>query len=155
MLETRAGAAYDSAAPRNRTIAEKGVTKMGHKRRFLRRVALIGAALASVATPALTEPAANDYPTIARVEYVVDCMRTTGPAEENVYKCACVIDRIAEKLKYDDYVEASTFSKYAATAGERGGVFRDPDEARQKAKLYREVETGAFKSCAIAKPPRY
>jgi hypothetical protein len=128
---------------------------MGHKGRFLRRSALLGASLASVGTPALTDPVQNDYPTIARVEYVVDCMRTTGPAEENVYKCACVIDRIAEKLKYDDYVESSTFSKYASTSGERGGVFRDADEAKQKAKLYREVETAAFKSCAIAKPPRY
>jgi hypothetical protein len=128
---------------------------MGHNGRFLRRSALLGAALASVGTPALTDPVQNDYPTIARVEYVVDCMRTTGPAEENVYKCACVIDRIAEKLKYDDYVEASTFSKYASTSGERGGVFRDADEAKQKAKLYREVETGAFKACAIAKAPRY
>jgi hypothetical protein len=128
---------------------------MGHKGRFLRRIALAGAALASVASPALTDPVRNDYPTIARVEYVVDCMRSTGPAEENVYKCACVIDRIAEKLKYDDYVEASTFSKYASTSGERGGVFRDTDDAKQKAKLYREVETGAFKSCAISKPPIY
>ena len=128
---------------------------MGHNGRFLRRSTLLGAALACVGTPALTDPVQNDYPTIARVEYVVDCMRTTGPAEENIYKCACVIDRIAEKLKYDDYVESSTFSKYASTSGERGGVFRDPDEAKQKAKLYREVETGAFKSCGIAKPPRY
>jgi hypothetical protein len=128
---------------------------MGHKSRFLRRVALVGAGLAMVATPGFTDPAQNDYPTLARVEYVIDCMRTTGPAEENVYKCACVIDRIAEKMKYDDFVEASTFSKYASTSGERGGVFRDPDEAKQKTKLYREVETGAFKSCGIAKPPTY
>jgi hypothetical protein len=128
---------------------------MGHKGRFLRRIALAGAALAGAATPAFTDPLQNDYPTLARVEYVVDCMRTAGPAEENIYKCSCVIDRIAEKLKYDDYIEASTYSKYASTAGERGGVFRDTDDAKQKAKLYREVETGAFKSCQIAKAPRY
>jgi hypothetical protein len=128
---------------------------MGHKGRFLRRITLWAAAFAAVATPGLTDPVQNDFPTIARVEYVVDCMRTTGPSEENVYKCSCVIDRIAEKMKYDDFVEASTFSKYASTAGDRGGVFRDADEAKQKTKLYRELETGAFKSCGIAKPPTY
>ena len=128
---------------------------MGHKSRFFRRSALWGTALAVIAAPGLTDPVQNDFPTIARVEYVVDCMRTTGPAEENLYKCACVIDRIAEKMKYDDYTEASTFSKYASTAGERGGVFRDADDAKQKAKLYRETETGAFKSCGFPKPPRY
>jgi hypothetical protein len=128
---------------------------MGHKSRFLRRSALWGAALAAIAVPGFTDPVPNDFPTIARVEYVVDCMRTMGPAEENVYKCVCVIDRIAEKMKYDDFVEASTFSKYASTSGERGGVFRDPGEAKQKTKLYRETETGAFKSCGFSKPPTY
>jgi hypothetical protein len=128
---------------------------MGHKAGFLRRSALLGTALATTAAPGLTDTVQNDYPTLARVEYVVDCMRTTGPAEENVYKCACVIDRIAEKMKYDDFVEASTFSKYASTAGERGAVFRDTDDAKKKAKLYRETETGAFKSCGFSKPPMY
>jgi hypothetical protein len=128
---------------------------MGHKGHFLRRSALWGTALAAIAAPGLTDPVQNDFPTLARVEYVLDCMRSMGAAEENLYKCSCVIDRIAEKLRYDDYVEASTFSKYASTAGDRGGVFRDPDEAKQKTKLYRETETGAFKSCGFAKPPLY
>jgi hypothetical protein len=128
---------------------------MGHKSRFLPRVALWGTALAAVSAPAFTDPVRNDFPTIARVEYVVECMRTMGSAEENLYKCSCVIDRIAEKFSYDDFVEASTFSKYASTAGDRGGVFRDPDEAKQKTKLYRETETSAFKSCGFAKPLSY
>ena len=128
---------------------------MGHKGRFLRRIALLGAAFVAGATPGFTDPVQNNYPTLARVEYVVDCMRSVGPADENIYKCACVIDRIAEKFEYDAYVEASTYSKYASSAGERGGVFRDSDDAKQKAKLYREVETAAFKSCQIPKAPTY
>ena len=40
-----------------------------------------------------------------------------GGKLEYLYKCSCVIDRLAEKLSYDDYVEAATFARYSTLPG--------------------------------------
>ena len=101
------------------------------------------------ATAARADAPAHDYPTIARVEYVQECMNRAGAHQGTMYQCACAIDRIADKLSYDDFVEASTFSKYATLPGEGGGIFRDTDEAKQKAKLFRTIESDAFKACNV------
>jgi len=103
------------------------------------------AALCWCAVPAHSDPLPNDYPTSARVEFVQDCMGRHGGKLEDLYKCSCVIDRLAQKLTYDDYVEASTFAHYSTLPGEGGGIFRDPDTAKQKAKLYRTLEADALR----------
>jgi hypothetical protein len=92
---------------------------------------------------------ANDYPTSARVEYVQDCIGRHGGKLEDLYKCSCVIDRLAQKLTYDEFVEAATFAHYSTLPGEGGGIFRDPDTAKQKAKLYRTLETESQKACGL------
>jgi len=113
----------------------------------------VAAALCWCAVPAHSDPLPNDYPTSARVEFVQDCMGRTGGKLENLYKCSCIIDRLAEKLTYDDYVEASTFAHYSSLPGEGGGIFRDPDRAKERAKLYRALESAAYKTCGLAQPP--
>lgn len=92
---------------------------------------------------------AHDYPTLARVEYMQDCMNRAGTQQNTLYQCACAIDRIAEKLTYDDFVESSTFAKYATLPGEGGGIFRDTDAARQKAKRFRSIESDAYRACNV------
>ena len=93
----------------------------------------------------------HDYPTHARVEYVNDCVVKSGKLA-NLYPCSCVIDRIAQRLSYDSFVEASTFAKYSSLPGEGGAIFRDSDEARSQAKLYREVEADAWRACGLGAP---
>jgi hypothetical protein len=111
-------------------------------------VALIMAPAASAAPPV------NNYPTVARVQYVEECMRGGhGGVMASLYQCACAIDRIADHLTYDEFVEASTFAQNSTLAGEGGGIFRDPEHARQQAKLYREVEADAYRACGV-KPAR-
>jgi hypothetical protein len=76
-------------------------------------------------------------------------MNRAGAQQNTMYQCACAIDRIAEKLTYDEFVEASTFAKYATLPGEGGGIFRDTDEAKQKAKLFRTIESDAYRACHV------
>jgi hypothetical protein len=66
-----------------------------------------------------------------------------------VYQCSCVIDDIANTLTYDDFVEVSTFAHYATLPGERAGIFRDSDEAKAKAKQFRELEKNAYRACGL------
>lgn len=100
------------------------------------------------------EAPVNDYPTAARVEYVNECIANQRDSLANVYQCSCVIDRIAETLSYDKFVEAITFSRYAGLPGETGGIFRDSDEGRKVARQFRELESEAYAACGLGKPPR-
>ncbi|MEP7242638.1 MAG: hypothetical protein ABI885_03025 [Gammaproteobacteria bacterium] len=111
-----------------------------------------------VALPARADgpsaPPANNYPTIARLEYVQECINRAGGQQAAMYQCACAIDRIAERLTYDEFVEASTYAKYSTLPGEGGGIFRDTDDAKQKAKLFRSVESDAYRACNVPSPSK-
>ena len=89
------------------------------------------------------------YPTVARVEYVNECIRRNGGKLANLYQCSCAIDRIANILTYDDFIEASTFAKYATLPGEGGAIFRDSDQAKQLAKRYRDLESESLRACGL------
>jgi hypothetical protein len=102
--------------------------------------------------PARGDTPRNDYPTAARVEYVQECMTRNRGVLSDMYKCSCVIDRLAEHLTYDDFVEAGTFARYATLPGEAGGIFRDPDHAKERAKLYRSLEADAYRACGLKMP---
>jgi hypothetical protein len=103
------------------------------------------------AEPAREPAPANDYPTIARVEYVNQCIANNGGKLAALYQCSCAIDRIATKLAYDDYVEATTFVKNANMAGEGGGMFRDSERGRKLVKSFRELESDALHSCGVSR----
>lgn len=73
---------------------------------------------------------ANDFPTQARVEFVLGCMNEQGAQSyDTLYPCVCVIDRIADAMSYAEFAEAQVFRQLRSTPGERGGVFRDPEQA--------------------------
>ncbi len=111
----------------------------------------VSALLWAAAATASATPA-SDYPTAARVEYVQECMYRGG-RNADLYKCACVIDWLAERLTYDQFVEAATFARYSSLGGEGGGIFRDTPEARERAKLYRTLETAAYRHCGLGAAP--
>src|SRR6266581_2985009 len=93
---------------------------------------------------------ANDFPTRARVEFVLDCMRSSKASpQESMYKCSCAIDVIADKVKYDEWVNLSTVSNGITIAGERGGVMRDMKDGRKLSATYRELQDSAKKSCFL------
>jgi len=76
-------------------------------------------------------------------------MQKNGGKQEFLYKCACLIDEIAQTYTYDDFVEASTAARYQSLAGERGGVFRDPPQVREMGKRYLQIQGDAMKRCGV------
>jgi hypothetical protein len=94
---------------------------------------------------------AHDFPTLALVEYVQECMAKHQETMSSLYQCTCVIDEIAQRYRYDDYVEAATFARYATLGGERGAEFRDPEEGRKKGKELLAFESAASKRCGLTK----
>ena len=115
----------------------------------IRRLPMLLGTTWLLAGPAAADSPAHDYPTVARVEFVQECISRHGGKLENLYQCSCAIDRIANALSYDEFVEASTYAKYSGLPGEGGGIFRDSDQAKQMAKRYRETEAEAYRSCGL------
>jgi len=93
---------------------------------------------------------ANDFPTRARVEYVLSCMRESKASQqESMYKCSCAIDAIAEKVDYATWVDLSTVANATTIAGERGGVMRDMKDGRKMIASYRAMQDEAKKRCFL------
>ena len=93
---------------------------------------------------------ANDFPTRARVEFVLACMRESKtPQQESMYKCSCAIDAIADEVNYSAWVELSTVANGTTIAGERGGVMRDLKDGRKLIASYRELQESAKKRCFV------
>jgi hypothetical protein len=93
---------------------------------------------------------ANDFPTADRVLYVQECMRAnTGQNFEMVSKCSCALDKLAAKVKFDDYVTMSTIVKAISIGGERGGDLRDNETIKPQIKRYRDLQSEVQKSCFL------
>ncbi len=96
----------------------------------------------------------NDYPTRDRVEYVFNCIAKHGGLEGskayiNQYACGCKIDKIAEKLTFDEYESAKTFSYLKKTPGENGAAFRDPQQSKDLRALLKEADKYAESQCFV------
>ena len=106
---------------------------------------------AAIFATALTPALANDFPTTARVEFVLDCMKTgKASAHEMLYKCSCAVDNIAGKVNYETWVDLTTVALGTTIAGERGGVIRDMKDGRKLINDYKDLQTKAKQACFIS-----
>lgn len=89
--------------------------KLGHA--CLTSVALAMATGLSTAANALDLPP-NDYPTVARADYVFACMQVNGQTREVLEKCSCSVDQIAGLLSWAEYEDAETIMSVQLRGGE-------------------------------------
>ncbi len=66
----------------------------------------------------------NDYPTIARADYIFACMAANGQTRKVMERCACSIDLVATILPYEKYVEAETVLSIRRVGGEKVSMFK-------------------------------
>ncbi len=93
---------------------------------------------------------ANDYPTLERVDNVLTCMRENGgQTVDNLYACACEIDIIAQQVPFEDFTEARTFEIYKRMPGEKGGLFRDSERAKELTAKLAAARADSQKRCFI------
>lgn len=115
----------------------------------LHRLTLAALALIPLAT-ALPARAANDFPTVARVMYVHECMRDhPGPHFEMVNKCSCALDKLAEQISFDQYESLSTESNATTIGGERGAYLRENEAVQTDVRRYRKLQTEVKKACFV------
>ena len=110
----------------------------------------IGACLLSVlaltAIPAGADDV-NDYPTVARSEYVFGCLKANGETRQAISQCSCSIDVIASLLPYDRYVTAETVLSMSQVRGNLGGEFRSSEQAASALNDLRRAQAEAEVRC--------
>ncbi len=89
----------------------------------------------------------NDYPTVARADYVFGCMATNGRTRQMLVQCACSIDEIASILSYEEYTKAETVLSMRRVGGERVAVFKNSAAAENLVVELRRAQAEAELVC--------
>ena len=89
----------------------------------------------------------NDYPTVARADYVFACMKANGETRTALEKCSCSIDVIASLIPYDRYVTAETVLSMSQVIGNLGTQFRSTEQARTAVNDLRRAQAEAEVRC--------
>jgi hypothetical protein len=107
-------------------------------------LAALGGGLASIAVA--QELPQNDYPTVARADYVYACMAVNGRTREVLEKCSCSVDEIANILPYAQYEEAETLISVGLRGGENVAWTKTP-EFQEKVKNLRRAQVEGELRC--------
>ncbi len=117
------------------------------------RVLIVAMALALctntfAAKPKVTKVKINNYPTLDRVQYVLECVQNYPDKvhQEMIYKCSCALDEIAKQISYDDFINDWTASKAITIAGDRGAI-REHQMVKGMVKQFKDVQGSAQKTC--------
>jgi hypothetical protein len=104
-------------------------------------------ALAAGATAEPTQMPDNDYPTVARADYVFACMQVNGQARDVLERCACSIDAIAAVLPYEKYEEAETIMRVRQRGGKNASMFMSTPQLRAKVDDLKRAQVEAELRC--------
>ena len=86
--------------------------------------------------PLLTK--SNDFPTLARAEFVFACMSSNASNRDFMAKCSCAIDEIAKRITYDEYAQAETITRLQLGASPREEAFKSVGLSKERMdKLFR------------------
>lgn len=105
---------------------------------------------AALALAALSAPAAAEtynYPTEARVEYVMGCMSSNGNTLDARRQCSCSIDVIAQNISYEDYTAVEAAMALQQVPGERAGMLRDVGWVKELLERFRQAQVEADLEC--------
>ena len=88
----------------------------------------------------------NDYPTLARADYVFGCMAVNGQSRESLRRCSCSIDKIAEMLSFKNYEAAEKILSAMRKGDDRMQESR-PRQVQEKVRRLRLAQVEAELLC--------
>lgn len=100
-----------------------------------------------IAAGAASAAPVNDYPTVARADYVFACMAANGRTAEMLRRCSCSIDVIAELMPYEEYEKANTIMRIQRDQGQRGMLFRNAQWARDAVDVLKDAQAESTLRC--------
>jgi hypothetical protein len=89
----------------------------------------------------------NEYPTVARADYVFGCMQVNGQTRDALERCSCSIDVIASLLSFDDYEEAETVMRLRQRGGKNTSMFLTMPMLRGKVDELKRAQIEAELRC--------
>jgi hypothetical protein len=101
----------------------------------------------SIGVAAGAEVPLNDYPTVARADYVFGCMQVNGQTRDALERCSCSIDVIASLLPYDQYEEAETVMRVRQRGGRNASMFLTMPMLRTKVDALKRAQIEAELRC--------
>ena len=115
-----------------------------------RHLVLASAALATAllaSGPSAASPAG--YPTELLADYVFGCMATNGQTPDALRRCSCSIDRIGDRITYDEYVQAETILRMQQVPGgdDRIAMYRTAPWATAMVDKLRQAQAEAEARC--------
>ncbi len=80
----------------------------------------------------------NDFPTLARSEFVFACMSSNASNRDFMAKCSCAIDEIAKRINYEEYSQAEAIARLQLGASPREEAFKSVGLSKERMdKLYK------------------
>ena len=80
----------------------------------------------------------DDFPTLAKSEFVFACMSSNANNRDFMAKCSCAIDEIAKRISYKEYAEAEAISRLQLGASPREEAFKSVGLSKERLdKLFR------------------
>ena len=104
-------------------------------------------ALLLAAGSAMAKGKNNDFPTQARVEYVMACMSDTGENYMSLRRCSCALDTIASHMTYDQFVDAQTIRSMQQSRNAHADIYRNLDVAKKPLDRFYLAEAYAQLRC--------
>ena len=78
----------------------------------------------------------NDFPTLARSEFVFACMSSNQSNRDFMAKCSCAIDEIAKRIKYEEYAQAEAIARLWEGASPREEAFKSVGLSKERMDKY-------------------
>ena len=74
----------------------------------------------------------NDFPTLARSEFVFACMSSNVTDRDFMAKCSCAIDEIAKRINYEEYAQAETITRLQQGNSPREEAFKSVGLSKER-----------------------
>lgn len=103
-------------------------------------------AITAAAALTVTPARANDFPTSARVQYVLACM-AGDQSFVTVTGCSCRIDALADRFSYDDWTAIDTAMALQSVPGRRAAAIRGVGWIKDLLERFRAAEADAEMQC--------
>lgn len=106
---------------------------------------VISAALLSVSSAAWAQEPVNDFPTVARADYIFACMQVNGQSRDALEKCSCSVDVIASLIPYGEYEAVETILMVFKRGGKAQQQMSNGDLQRRVKEMRRAQVEGELR----------